>query len=457
MKRPLSRLSLRGRLFLLLVTPLVVLATVLSISRFVQFSHLSRQIYDNTLYTVALTISRDVMLSEGDMLADQLLAALTQSLGDRIYYRITGPDGAYITGYSAAPRRPEGKEPEPGVPLYFDTTVNGLPGRALTLIDTGTDPDTPGVVTIEVWQTVEQRNTFSRELIAQTIAHFSLIVLAAASLVWFGITFGLRPLRELEEAILARSPDDLRPIRRWVPPELRTLVGATNSLFQRLTRAFALRDAFISDAAHQVRNPIAALQAQAEAAQSAPDEATLRRRLAEVVTTARSTGRLTNQLLSMERVRGRDLRSLSETVDLVALTGDVTRDFAARFLAGGGEVTFDVIGTARPIQADTVLLREMLANLLDNAQIYAGPKAQIAVRVEFTPDAAMIEVADNGPGIPPHLHERVFDRFYRLDHDTVAGCGLGLAIVRDIAQSHGGSAEVRPDTQGCTLRIRLPD
>ncbi len=456
MRVRLRRLALRERLFLMIVAPLVIVASLASVARYVQFSSLSRQVYDNTLYSVALTISRDVMLSQGDMLTTQLLGAMTRALGDQIYYRVTGPNGAYVTGYSDAPDSSLPHTLDPGKPTYYDSVANGVPVRALIMQDYVNENGGKGLATVEVWQTVSQRKALSRNLIFQTMLYFAALVSTAALLVWFGITFGLRPLRDLEGAILARTPDDLKPIRRWVPPELRTLVEAMNSLFTRLNTAFALRDAFISDAAHQVRNPIAAIQAQAEAAITAPTEKILRERIVEVANVARQTGRLTHQLLSMERVRGRKMRSLASPIDLSKVVEETSRSFAERVITHGVNVTYEVTGKPRLVQADGILIGEMLMNLLDNAVSYAGETPTIAVSVQYQEAEVWLDVADDGPGIPEALRERVFDRFFRADPDTLQGCGLGLAIVQDIARSHSGLASVLPSTEGCVIRVTLP-
>ncbi len=233
-----------------------------------------------------------------------------------------------------------------------------------------------------------------------------------------------------------------------------------NSLFTRLNTAFALRDAFISDAAHQVRNPIAAIQAQAEAAITAPTEKILRERIVEVANVARQTGRLTHQLLSMERVRGRKMRSLASPIDLSKVVEETARSFAERVITHGGvNVTYEVTGKPRLVQADGILIGEMLMNLLDNAVSYAGETPPtIAVSVQYQEAEVWLDVADDGPpGIPEALRERVFDRFFRADPpDTLQGCGLGLAIVQDIARSHSGLASVLPSTEGCVIRVTLP-
>ena len=452
----LTRLSLRERLFLLLIVPLVVVAGAASVARYVAATHLSQELYDNTLLAVALTISRDVVLSEGDVLTEQLLDELTTALGDTVYYRITGPGGSFVTGYSDPPDIPSGANIENGGPVFFDSTSLGRPVRAVVLREFISEPQFGGWVTVEVWQTIGQRLALSRKLLIQSFMLLSSVLLTASLILWFGIQLGLKPLLDLRDAIGQRTPDDLRPIRRWVPPELHPLVETTNSLFERLAKAFALRDGFISDAAHQMRNPVAAMQSQAEAAISAPTEAELRARVAGLAESARMTGRLTSQLLSLERVRGRSLKALMQTVDLVALLREKARIFAEAQLRNGVDVSFEVSGTERPIECDPVLIEEMLVNLLDNAVKYGfRPGGRIEISVMFEPRAVSLRVADDGPGIPAEMRERIFDRFFRLDDDQSRGCGLGLAIVADVALAHGGTAICQSSGSGAVFEVHL--
>lgn len=284
----LTRLSLRGRLFLLLMLPLIAMAALASVVRYQMANQLSRELYDNTLLAVALTISRDVVLSEGDVLTETLLDELTTALGDPVYYRITGPGGSFVTGYSDPPDLPGDQTTPGGEPVFFDSLSLGKPVRAVVLREFISEPQFGGWVTVEVWQTTTQRQALSRRLVLQSILLLGSIIVTAALVLGFGIQLGLKPLLDLREAIGQRSADDLRPIQRWVPQELRPLVATTNSLFARLTQAFELRDRFISDAAHQMRNPVAAIQSQAEAAMSAPTEADLRHRVAGLAESARA-------------------------------------------------------------------------------------------------------------------------------------------------------------------------
>lgn len=453
----LHRLSLRGRLFLLLILPLIVVAAAVSYARYQAANRLSQELYDNTLLAVALTISRDVVISEGDVLTEQLLDELTTTLGDPVYYRITGPGGSFVTGYSDPPDFPPGTTIEGGAPVFFDSISLSQPVRAVVLQEFISEPQFGGWVTVEVWQTVTQRLALSRKLVMQSMMLLGSIILTAALILWFGIQLGLKPLLDLREAIDQRSADDLRPIRRWVPPELRPLVTTTNSLFERLAKAFELRDGFISDAAHQMRNPVAAIQTQAEAAISAPDEAELRVRVQSLSATARATSRLTSQLLSLERVRGRSLKLHVQQVDLVQLVRDRVSPFAAVQLRNSVDVAFSVIGTPRLIDCDPVLIEELIENLLDNSAKYAlRPGGHLNVSVRFNPHAVHIVIADDGPGVPTEMQERIFDRFFRLDEDQSRGCGLGLAIVGDVTQAHGGTARCYSEGSGAIFEVVLP-
>lgn len=453
----MKRLSLRTRLFLLLIIPLCVVSAAAAFARFVAAERLSQRLYDDTLLVVALTISRDVVLSEGDILTESLLEELTQALGDPVYYRITGPEGSFVTGYSDPPKLPADADLNAAKPFLFDSVSLGMPVRAVALREFISEPQFGGWVTVEVWQNVTQRAGLSKKLLGQSLLLLGTLVATAALILWFGIQLGLKPLRDLREAISLRSADDLHPIRRWVPPELRPLVDTTNSLFRRLADAFSIRDAFISDAAHQIRNPIAAIQSQAEAAQTAHSEPELRQRIADVATSARAAGRLTNQLLSMERVRGRSLRSHFQPVDLIEIVSNRVRRFAEGQLRRDISVSFVVNGTERLVTCDPIMIEELLVNLLDNAAAYGlQPGGTLEVTLTFKVDTVELCLQDDGPGIAAAHTDRVFDRFFRIAPGHDSGCGLGLAIVADVAAAHGGTASCSSAKRGACFTVCLP-
>ncbi|MEC5291859.1 sensor histidine kinase [Aurantimonas sp. C2-6-R+9] len=449
--------SLRSRLFLLIVLPLVVVAGFAAVARYVMAERTSQTLYDNTLLAVALAISRDVVLSEGDLLSEQLLESLTQTLGDAIYYEVTGPGGRFVTGYTNSPPQPGTEEIASGVPAFFDAEYFDAPVRAVILREFISEPQFGGWVTVKVWQTVRQRDALSLQLAMEASTLMAVVIVAAGAFVWFGINFGLRPLLQLREAVERRSQDDLSPIRRTVPREVKSLVRAMNALFRQLSDAFAARDAFISNAAHQLRNPIAAILAQAEAAEAAPPDADLRGRVSEVAEAARRTARLTQQLLSLERARGLPPGSSEGKIELAKLAADILRGRAAAALLRGIDVSLDVAGEPVLIRGDPVLLGEALENLLDNAIRYGcrdGGAVRVAVR--FEPGIVRLAVEDDGPGVPADQRDRVFERFQRGVDDGVEGCGLGLAIVREIVERHGGHVWLADAPGGARFVIELP-
>ncbi|WP_246026640.1 sensor histidine kinase [Paracoccus luteus] len=451
------RLSLRARIFLILMVPLVLVAAAAGALRHVQADRMVAQLYDNTLLTVAYTISRDVIGSEGDLLTEALLDKLTRALGDPVYYRVSAPGGGFVTGYSSTPALPPGAEVPGGVPVFYDSVADGRPVRVVVLREFISDPQFDGWTTVTVWQTVRQREAMARRFGQESAVLLTSVVAAAGLLLWFGIQVGLKPLHDVRDAIGRRSADDLQPIRRWVPPELTSIVATANSLFARLSAGFALRDSFIADAAHQIRNPVAALQSQAEAALLAPASTDVRPRVAEMTATVRQLGRLTNQLLSMERIKEGALRADFRPVDLDRLARQQTTRLAEVLLPRGVTVSFDRAGQPAPVLGDPVMLDEMIQNLLDNAVKYGiADDGSLSVRLDYGPAQVAMIIADSGPGIPPEVRERVFDRFFRVSDAGPDGSGLGLAIVRDVAEAHGGQAVVRDVPAGCRIDVILP-
>jgi two-component system sensor histidine kinase TctE len=449
--------SLRVRLFVLIVLPLIAVAGFSAVARYIMAERTSQELYDNTLLAVALAISRDVVLSEGDVLSEELLDALTRTLGDAIYYRVEGPDGRFVTGYSDGPALSAQDQILGGVPTFFDAEYFGDPVRVVVLREYISEPQFGGWVTVQVWQTVRQRDALSLQLVSQAAGLMTIVIAAAGAFVWFGINYGLKPLLDLRTAVESRSPDDLGPIRRPVPREVRSLVAAMNDLFGRLSDAFAARDVFIANAAHQLRNPIAAIRAQAEAAEAAPEGADLRARVADVAEAARRTSRLTQQLLSLEKARGRLEVLGAQTIDLAKLVAEVLRVKAPVALRRGVEVSLELEGDPRPLAGDPLLIGEALENLLDNALRYGCDQGgAIRVLVAFEDRLIRLAVEDDGPGVPADQRERVFERFQRGVEDGIDGCGLGLAIVREIAERHGGTAKLMEAPTGARFEMVFP-
>jgi two-component system sensor histidine kinase TctE len=219
--------------------------------------------------------------------------------------------------------------------------------------------------------------------------------------------------------------------------------------------ASAAEKAFIADAAHQLRTPLTALRTETELAllESHPPQTEALLRRLHLATTR--SARLANQLLSQARAEHVRHNSAMERFDLKQIATEAAEEWVSRSVDAGVDLGFE-LESAR-VDGHGFLLREMLANLLDNAINYAGAGARITIRTGPSREAAgcaQLEVEDNGPGIPPSDRERAFERFQRGNAGG-PGSGLGLSIVRDIASHHGARAELLDGEGGVGLRVRV--
>jgi two-component system OmpR family sensor kinase len=293
------------------------------------------------------------------------------------------------------------------------------------------------------------------------------VLLALAALAWWVVKLGLRPLQEMQVTAGAIAAGDLS--RRVETADERTEVGrlglALNQMLQQIEHAFDERAAsearlrrFVGDASHELRTPLTSIRGYAElfrrgAAERPEDLAKAMRRIEEE---ADRMGVLVDDLLLLARLdQGRPLERAP--VDLTRIVGDAVDD--ARAVAPGRRIEYSPNG-AVVVPGDEVRLRQVMANLLQNAVRHTPTDTPVHVRVTTDDDDAIIEVRDEGPGMPTDEADRAFERFWRGDASRTrasGGTGLGLAIVAAIADAHGGSASV--DTapgQGATFRVHLP-
>jgi two-component system sensor histidine kinase TctE len=289
------------------------------------------------------------------------------------------------------------------------------------------------------------------------IAPQAILVLLAALAVWLGVGIGLRALASIRSQIESRSDLDLRPLdASGAPSEVRPLVLAMNDLLARLTATLAGQRRFIADAAHQLRTPIAAIKAQAELALRQVKDEPARATLQQLFTAAEHAGHLVSQLLTLARAEpGAQSNLKRDPVDLVVISRETAVEWVPRALEHGIDLGFDQPTEAVVTVGDPFLIREMLNNLIDNAIRYTPQDGKVTVRVMKTMGHPVLEVEDNGPGIPQEERERVFERFYRIPDSNGEGCGLGLAIVQEIAEGHGATVKVLCGSDGTGSLVRV--
>lgn len=414
--------------------------------------------YDRLLAGSALSIAETLSAAEGRIDVDIPYASLdmlSAAPEDRIFYRVFGPGDETVTGYPDLPPFPgAAKRPSEAAPAtarFFDAPYRGEAVRFALLERIIAEPGLSGSVWVQVGQTRRAREALAQELVLRVVAPIALLLLLALGLIWFGIGTALRPLERIGQELAGRTPSDLDPVAAPVPVEAAPLVDAINGFMRRLSANIDTLRAFVGDAAHQMRTPLAALRAQAQvAADDDPEQ--LRRSLDAIDRNAAKLSRLLNQMLSDATVMHRsDIRRF-EAFDLIALIHEAMHDAvpaAARSL-----VRFQTGLDAAPLEGDPLILSEALKNLIDNA-LQHGRGMEHGLTIALAADATDygLTVCDHGPGIAPADRARLFERFAR-GSSARGGAGLGLAIVRRAVESHGGSI-VLSDREGGGLCVRL--
>ncbi|NUT13399.1 MAG: HAMP domain-containing protein, partial [Cupriavidus sp.] len=278
---------------------------------------------------------------------------------------------------------------------------------------------------------------------------------------WMAVGRGLRPLREIATEVRARDANTLAPLAvRPMPDEIAPLSAALNQLLARLSHAIDTQRAFVADAAHALRTPLAALQLQAQLVERADDGAARDEAIAKLRQGLERLTHLVTQLLTLARQEPGAAVPPHEPVDLHQLAAAVVAEMAQAALDRDIDLGLDGSAGATPavVRGDADALRILLTNLLDNALAYIPAGGRIDVAVRRGADAGSVElvVSDNGPGIPAEERARVFDRFYRVADAPTGGSGLGLAIVAEIAQSHGARVMLEDAEPGLRVRVVFP-
>jgi two-component system, OmpR family, sensor histidine kinase TctE len=439
--------TLRRRLLLWVSGPLValwVISTLVDHGVAKGFVNLN---YDRALLDTALDLGRNVRESGNRLYLDlpqPVIEMLISGEQGRFYYRANGPDGEYITGDPDLPD-PPADAMEDRV-TYYNAVYRNEPIRAVALRVPVRPGSGRGAILIQVAERATLRDEFARQIMLRMMIPQGILVLLSTLTIWFGLGLGLRALTAMRREIENRSHVDLSPINESsAPAEVQPLVRAMNGLLERLSAALAAQQRFIADAAHQLRTPVAALKTQAEVAMRQAHDGELSTSLQQLRTAADHAAHLVQQLLTLARAEPGSHRSvMRQPVDISLLARETTEEWVPRALARKIDLGFDDRSAASTVSADPFLIREMLGNLVDNAIHYTPAGGRVTVRVRTESGRTVLEVEDDGPGIPPEEREKVFERFYRMPGGSPQGCGLGLAIVREIAQGHGATVVARP-------------
>jgi two-component system, OmpR family, sensor histidine kinase QseC len=274
--------------------------------------------------------------------------------------------------------------------------------------------------------------------------------------VWWAVKRAVSPLQALSDAVAARSPTDTTPLHMpRAYRELKPLENALNHMFERVAHGMAREKAFVNDAAHELRTPLAVISAQAHvlAHSDGADRAPAQQKLNTAVDRA---SHLTHQLLRLARADAA-AQNARQPSDVMNLARDTLAQFAQRAESQGTELSLQGPDSLTQ-DTDVHALRSIFENLIDNALRYGGAGGAVQVLVQSTATGFELRISDCGPGIAPEDRAQVFERFWRGKQEHQRGSGLGLAIVAEAVRSLGGQVHVQAQApgSGCTMVLSLP-
>ncbi len=314
---------------------------------------------------------------------------------------------------------------------------------------------------IQVAQPMRVRQSQAADLALQTLKPFALLLPVLGVLVWFAVGHALEPLKGLTQLVQARRANELDSLPdQSLPDEVRPLVSALNGLLGRLGAVLERERAFMLDAAHELRTPLTALHLQMGALARAGTDAERTEATEKLSAGVQRAIRLVEQMLALSRQETRAEPVLSQ-VRLDDLAREVVSEFVPLSDARGIDLG---ISGSQPavVLGDSDALATLLRNLVDNALRYTPSGGRVDVSIERSGEAdrarTLLRVVDTGPGIPLEDRSRVFDRFYRRPGTSPPGSGLGMAIVKAIADKHQATVllDAGPGGMGLAVTVGFP-
>ncbi len=447
-----QRWSLRSRLLVLLLTLTMGLWVASAILIYFEAVKEGRKLFDDSLGeagALLLSLAEHEIQEHGPAIGVELMRAESRHSHYTLEFQIWTSDLRSAYRSDAAPQ-------QPFMPLdaagFGWTSIRGERWRTYA---TWNDSHT---LQIQIAEPL----TRSQELSSWTYLHLAVLAMALLPVslifIWWILTRSLLPLKRSAEDIAARSPDDLRAVATEdAPSEVSPLLTALNRLFVRVRETLQIERRFTADAAHELRSPLAAIRATAQVMRGARSPQELEQTGADLLASVDRSSRLIDQLLMLARIdAGASSPLETGEVDLAKL---VESECQSQHAAAErkGVVLETRLAEARA-RGEAGLLAVLLRNLIDNAIRYSPPQGHVRVSCATLAGRAQLTVQDEGPGIAPEERERVFERFYRVIGNEATGSGLGLSIVRRIAELHGASIEVQEGLagRGTTFIVTFP-
>lgn len=447
-------MALSVRLALGLTALLLVGGLVMAAATFAYGRTAAREAFDRLLVGAANDIAESIVVENGRIEATVPVSAfrlLALAPDDRIAYQVRDIDGAVLTGYDNLPRPPA------SAGVFFDAPFLGEPARFIRVTRRFAERTLSGSVEVIVGQTLIARNELAYDITRNALIGLVLGGMATMLLAVVVVRSALQPLDRLAILLAGRDPQDLTPLGTQVPREVAPLVQSVNTFMARLERQFGAMRGLISDTAHQLRTPVAALRAQADLALREPDADRRSRLVERIHRRSVSLGRLLDQMLSRALVVHRIDSARPETVDLREIALDIIEAGDHQMIAPGAEVRLEIGPDPVPVLADALSLREAARNLFGNALIHG--KAPVVLGAGTEHGKALLWVRDAGQGPPHAVRAELGARFVRSAASAGQTSGLGLSIAQAVAEAYGGRLTMQslPDGFRAALVLKPGD
>jgi two-component system, OmpR family, sensor histidine kinase TctE len=453
--------SLKSGFLLGLLVPVSCVAIAVAVGGSLVISHVVEVTHDRLLKGSLLAIAERLAVDDGEITVDLPRVALgmleTQS-DDSIFYKVS-VDGQTVTGYDDLPL-PRSATLEPEQPIFWDDSYRGNAIRIAAVARHVYGTARP--VLVAVAETEHARHQLWREMIRELALAEIVLLSVVAVLTWVAVERGLGPLAQLKRQIDRRGitgSKDFQPLDlHLVPKEALAPAQAINELLDRVSFATQILRQFTADASHQMRTPLAALRTHLDL---------LKRRLAgssemtqmvmEVDAQVVRLDRMISQLLTLARADEDALvRSPAERLSLVTKAKQVLALRAQSAAARNIELQLEVEQDEMYVEANELLIDEIFGNVIDNAIRYGPAGGVVIARLSRDGASAVVDIEDDGPGIPPTERQKVFERFYRIARaDGPDGSGLGLSIVRVLLDRMSGSVELGEGKRLGGLRVTM--
>ena len=420
--------------------------------------------YDRSLAGALRSIDHNISTVSGGLSLEQpylLLEFFELTANERVYYRVLTEDGLADIGNQELPMPPSPLVS--GIPQFYNATYLDRSVRVAALARPMNPPlynNVGGRVIVQVAEDLDSREYFIHSMLLRSIERDLALVVLVIFIVVVGVLFAVRPLTRLHSELEKRRSDDLRPVEATdIPSEVQPLVTAVNSHMARYAKQARMQRQFLDDASHQLRTPLSVLRTQLGFALREDDPKEIRPALQAMREGLDRAVRTTNQMLSLARAKegspfetGEGL----EKINLTALVHSILKDLYP--VARAKQLDFGFEGSDSPIYINGLewLIREAVANLVDNAIRYTPVKGIVTLRTFQENEKAYLSVEDNGPGMSRTDIQKAGIRFRRgAAGKNSTGAGLGLAIVQTIMSQHHGEflLETLKPQSGCRATL----